>query len=184
MSATLDTLQRPSFVETVVKSAVAHTVTYFAVGWAASSWLDYGSWFAESTLSCFMRPVTDSWVMAGPLFQPLRGALFGAVFYTFAEATLRRDRGWLALWWLLVVLGVLNTFGPAPGSIEGLVYTTLSWSEHLRGLPEVVVQSLLLSLTVFHWLRARRPRRWNWALGTAFGVAVALPTLGLLASPG
>jgi hypothetical protein len=30
-----------------------------------------------------MRPITDSWVMAGPLFQPVRGLIFALVFYPF-----------------------------------------------------------------------------------------------------
>jgi hypothetical protein len=167
--------------ETVLKSVVAHTVTYLSVGWLALIWLGYGQWFAESKLHCFMRPVSDQLVMAGPLFQPLRGALFGLVFYVLRSSSLSRKRGWLIMWMVLVVLGILNTFGPTPGSIEGLVYTTLTWRDHLRGLPEVVLQSLLLSLTVFYWLRTSRPRWWNRTLGTTFIAAICLPLLGLLA---
>ena len=170
-----------SLRETVLKSAVAHTVSYFLVGWLASSWLDYGQWFAESRLHCFMRPISDPMVMAGPLFQPLRGALFGAVFYGIRASGLRSSRGWLTMWLLLVALGIVNTFGPTAGSIEGVVFTTLSWSDHVRGLPEVVLQSLLLSLLVFYWLRAPQTRWWNRTLGAAFVASIALPILGLLA---
>jgi hypothetical protein len=82
-----------SFRAIVLKSVVAHTVTYFAIGWLASSWLEYGRWFAESRLHCFMRPISDPMVMAGPLFRPLRGALFGAVFYGLRELCFRSARG-------------------------------------------------------------------------------------------
>jgi hypothetical protein len=170
-----------SLWEIVLKSALAHSVTYFLVGVVASLWLDYEHWFAESRLHCFMRPMSEPLVMAGPLFQPLRGALFGAAFYVLKEPLLHRQQGWLSMWLVLVVLGIVNTFGPTAGSLEGMIYTTLSWRDHMRGLPEVIVQSLLLSLSIFHWLKSSRPRRWNWTLGAAFVVVMALPVLGLLA---
>jgi hypothetical protein len=45
----------------------------------------------------------------------------------------------------LVVTGVVSPFGPAPGSIEGLIYSKLPVGSLWGGLLEVVLQSLLLS---------------------------------------
>lgn len=171
----------PTLLEIVAKSAAAHTVTYFVMGLLASTLFDYGGLFEQPGLDAYMRAIDDRWVMAGPLFQPIRGALFGLVIYALRKPVLEAPRGWLTLWFVLVSLGILNTFGPTPGSIEGLIYTTLPAAVHLRGLPEVVAQSLFLSLIVYYWVNA--PRRWmTLTLGLAAFVALALPALGLLMS--
>ena len=52
-----------------------------------------------------------------------------------------------------MALGILSTFGPAPGSIEGLVYTIIPVSDQLVGLTEVVPQAFLFSLVLFFWVR-------------------------------
>ena len=72
---------RPTFAEAVVKTIVTHTVTYFIMGLLASTIFDYARFFAESGLNLMMRQTNDPWVMMGPLFQPIRGILFGIVFY-------------------------------------------------------------------------------------------------------
>jgi hypothetical protein len=118
--------------------------------------------------------------MAGPLFQPVRGLLFGVVFYLLREPLFGRRRGWLVLWVTLVVLGILGTFGPTPGSLEGLVYTVLPPWLHLRGLPEVLLQSLFLSLLVSYWVNHPDKRWLDRVLGTAFVLALLLPSLGLM----
>ena len=70
---------RPGLLEIVLKAAATHSLTYMVMGLAASTLLDYSGLFATTELGAIMRPMTDPWVMAGPLFQPLRGALFGLV---------------------------------------------------------------------------------------------------------
>jgi len=166
----------------VIRSAITHTVTYSIMGWLAMSLFDYAAWFSQSGLGATMRPVTHPMVMAGPLVQPLRGALFGCVFYWLRDVFFARERGWVSMWLVLLVLGIVNVFGPAPGSIEGLVYTRLSIADHLRGLPEVVLQSLLLSLGVFYWA-TRGGKRWAWTMGIVFAITIALPILGLCLGP-
>jgi hypothetical protein len=59
-----------------------------------------------------MRPTSDRWVMAGPLFQPVRGVVFALAFYPFRDVLFAERGGWLRMWWLLVALG---TFGLLPG---------------------------------------------------------------------
>jgi hypothetical protein len=170
----------PTALEVIAKTAVTHTATYFLVGVLAFTLLDYGTWYAESSLNRLMRPTSDPLVMAGPLFQPIRGVLFGLVFFLLRDTLFREKRGWLVLWSVLVVLGIINTFGPAPGSIEGLVYTTLPIGVQMKGLLETVLQSLLLSLVLVYWVR-RPEKRWlNWSMGVVFALVMLLPTLGLL----
>lgn len=171
----------PSLREVVVKTMVAHTVTYFVVGLAAFWAFDYARTFAEPGVRALMRPTDDPLVMAGPLFQPIRGLLFGLAFYPLRGPIFGARSGWLVLWLVLVVVGVLSTFGPAPGSVEGMVYTTLPLRFHLGTLPELVVQSLALAALLWYWVN-RPGKRWlTWRLGAAFVAALALPVLGLLA---
>ncbi len=172
---------RPTLLGVTVKTLVTHTVTYFIVGLLASLLLDYARFFAESHLSLIMRPTSDPWVMAGPLFQPVRGLLFGIVFYLLREPFFERKNGWLVMWLVLVVVGIIGVFGPAPGSVEGMIYTVFPLSVHLRSLPELLLQSLFLSLLLFYWINHPEKRWLNWVMGIAFALVMALPLLGLLA---
>lgn len=164
----------------LVKTVVVHTVTYFLMGILAATFLNYTERFARPELICWMRPTTDPMVMAGVLFQPLRGIIFALVFFPLREQLFGKRNGWLLLWWLLVALGILATFGPAPGSIEGLVYTVIPWTDQLLGWLEVVPQAFLLSLGLWLWVRAGEKWWLNWLLGTLFGIILLLPILGLL----
>jgi hypothetical protein len=170
----------PTLPGVILKTVVAHTITYFVMGLLASILFDYGRFFAESSLNVMMRPTSDPLVMAGPLFQPIRGVLFGIVFYLLREPFFGKKRGWLVMWLTLVVLGILGTFGPAPGSLEGMFFTIFPLWVHLRGLPEVLLQSLFLSLLLFYWVNHPEKRWLNWALGILFFILLALPILGLL----
>jgi hypothetical protein len=178
------TAEPPGFFAIVLKTVVVHTATYFLAGLVASLALGYGRRFAEPPLSLLMLPTDDPRVMAGPLFQPARGLLFGLAFYALRPVVFRRPDGWLVLWLVLVVVGVLSTFGPSPGSVEGMVYTALPWWAHLFGLPEVLAQAGLLAFVLWYWVN-HPGRRWlSWALGVAFALALGLPALGLLARQG
>ena len=172
---------RPTLLGVTVKTLVTHTVTYFIVGLLASLLLDYARFFAESNLNLIMRPTSDPWVMAGPLFQPVRGILFGIVFYLLREPFFEKKNGWLVMWLVLVLVGIIGVFGPAPGSVEGMIYTVFPLSVHLRSLPELLLQSLFLSLLLFYWINHPEKRWLNWVMGIAFALVMALPLLGLLA---
>jgi len=170
----------PTLPSLVVKTVVVHTVTYFIAGVLAYTINDYQMAYARPPLSYIMRPTTDAIVMAGPLFQPLRGIIFALALYPLRTILFEQRRGWLILWWLLLALGVLSTFGPAFGSVEGLIYTVVPPRTQIVGLWEVVLQSFLLSFILYHWVRGPRRRWLDWTLGVAFLIVVALPVLGLL----
>ena len=171
---------RETLASLTIKSVVVHTVTYFVAGLLAYTLNDYERTYAQPPLSYFMRPTTDRLVMAGPLFQPIRGVVFALALYPLRSVLFGTRRGWLVLWWLLLALGVFSTFGPAFGSVEGLIYTTIPPREQLLGLWEVVLQSLLYSYILFHWMKEPQKRWLRWTLGAAFCIALLLPVLGLL----
>lgn len=163
-----------------LKTVVVHTITYFVAGVLAYTLGAYEKTFSEPPLSYFMRPTSDPWVMAGPLFQPVRGVIFGLAFYPLRNVLFAERRGWLVLWWLLLALGVLATFGPAPGSVEGLIYTIIPPVRQILGLWEVLLQSFLFSVVLFYWVNHAGKRWLNWALGIAFSIVMILPLMGLL----
>jgi hypothetical protein len=171
---------RPTLLEVVLKTIVTHVVTYTIMGLLASSILDYARFYAETGLSCMMRQFTDPMITAGPLFQPIRGILFGIVFWLLREPFFGRKRGWLVMWVTLVVLGILGTFGPTPGSLEGMFFTVFPLGVHLKGLPEVILQSLFMSLILFYWVNRPQDKWVNWVMGIAFVVLLSFPVVGLL----
>jgi len=169
----------PCFPELFAKTAIAHSVTYMFMGIIASTAMNYREGFARPEIACYMRQLSDPRVMAGPLFQPIRGLIFALAFYPIRQALFGRRRGWLVMWWLLVAIGILGTFGPAPASIEGLIYSSWPALGQMKGWLEVVPQALLLSGIVCYWVN--HPRKWlDWTLGILFAVNIILPTLGLL----
>ena len=170
------------YSEIAVAAIVVHTVTYVAMGLLALLLLDYRELYAQPDLAGTMRPTTDRIVMAGPLFQPLRGLVFALVLYPLRTVVFR-ERGWLVLWGLFVGLGIVSTFGPSPGSIEGLIYTVITVPHQLVGLSEVVLQALLLAVGLAYWVRHPEKRWLRRALYAAFVVVLLLPLAGLLAGP-
>src|SRR4029079_5133992 len=126
---------------------------------------DYTRMYSETDLKYLMRPVSDPLVAVGPMFQPIRGALFGLLFFLLRDSWIGVRRGWLVLWLMLVVVGGIGTFGPAPGSLWGSIYTTIRLRLQLRGLPEVIVQPLLLSLILWRWVPDPGKKWVGWSLG-------------------
>jgi hypothetical protein len=173
--------QHPALRAVVLKTTVVHTLTYFIVGLIAFSLFDYSERFADPALSSLMRPTDDPLVQAGVLFQPIRGILFGLVFYLLRDVLFRQKYGWLIMWFTLITLGMISTFGTAPGSIEGLIYTKAVYEGLWGGQIEVMSQSLLLSVLTYYWVNHPGKKWLSWLFGILFFIALILPALGLLA---
>jgi hypothetical protein len=172
-------LKQPAASGIIIKTAITHTVTYFVTGILAFFVFDYPHLYADTGLKYIMRPTTDPLVMAGPLFQPIRGLIFGIAFFILRRSFWGQSRGWLLMWAVLVCLSILGTFGPSASSLEGMIYTTLPLRLHLIGLPEVLLQSFLLSFIVFYWVS--RPKKWiTWVMSSLFCLVLFFPILGLL----
>jgi hypothetical protein len=165
----------------ILKTIVTHTVTYFFMGVISFLLLEYTTRYAAETVEQFMRQTNDQLVMAGPLFQPLRGLIFGVIIYLLREILLMRRNGWLILWITLVAIGIISPFGAAPGSIEGVIYTKLPLSFHLNGLPETLIQSLIFSGLLYYWVNHPEKKWLTWLLSIVFFIVLLLPALGLIA---
>jgi hypothetical protein len=170
----------PTLRSVIGKTVVVHTVTYFVAGVLAYTLGHYEQTFAEPPLSYFMRQTSDPVVRAGVLFQPIRGLIFALAFYPLRSVLFGRN-GWPVLWWLLVALGILSTFGPAPGSIEGMVYTVIPPLSQVSGLWETLLQTMLFALILCYWVTSPGKRWLTWTLTTGFAIVMVLPVLAMLA---
>jgi hypothetical protein len=178
MEVTMES-QRPSLLEAILKTIVVHTVTYFFIGVLSFTLLDYSTLYAGSAVNQFLRQTSDPLVMAGPLFQPIRGLLLGAILFLLREPFFHRRRGWLTLWGTLVVIGIISPYSAGPGSLEGMVYTTVPLSFHLMSLPEILIQTLLFSAILFYWV-AHPDKKWlTWLLAVIFFLVLLFPALGV-----
>jgi len=150
------------------------------MGILASTLMNYEEEYALPWMVCWIRQFGDPIITAGPLFQPVRGLVFALALYPLREVLFGEKNGWLVMWWLLVALGILSTFGPATGSIEGMIYTVIPIASQLRGWLEVVPQALLFSAGLYYWVNHPEKRWLDWVMGIVFVIAVLLPVLGLL----
>lgn len=173
---------QPTLWGLIVKTSVVHTLTYFFMGILAYNFLNYEELFATSVLSCFMRPTDSVWVAAGPMFQPIRGLIFALAFYPLREIVFGKKNGWLILWWVLVALGILSTFGAAVGSVEGIIYSIVPVS--ILSYVEVVPQAFLLSAILFYWVNHPEKKWLNWVLGIFFVLVMLLSAMGMMAATG
>ncbi len=167
-----------------IKTIVVHTVTYFVIGFISYSVFDYTAKFADPLLGNFMRPTDHPLVAAGPLFQVIRGFLFGLVFFWIRDFFFTRKNGWLPMWSMLFIVGILSPFGAAPSSIEGVLYSNVPTYFHLIGLPEITVQSFLLAFCTHYWVRHPGKKWISWLFGSAFALTVIFSILGILAATG
>jgi hypothetical protein len=177
-------MKQPTFASITWKSAVVHTVTYFLVGFLSFTFFDYTAKYADPIVANFMRQTDHPLIALGPALQVIRGFLFGIVFYALREIVFPNKRGWLTLWLILVVVGILSTFGPSPSSVEGMLYTILPTWFHIVGLPEVLVQSGLLAFFTHYWVNHPEKKWLGWVFGVLFALTLLMSFLGYLAAMG
>lgn len=170
-----------SIGELTVKTVIAHTITYMFMGIIAYNLLDYQEAFSGPIMGVLMKPIDSVAITIGPLLQPIRGVVFALAFYPLRSSLFHRKYDWLITGWLLTALGILGTFGPAPASIEGMIYTRLPLIEQMIGWVEVIPQAFLLAGVLCYWIRNPENRWVNMTLYVMFIIVMSLPLLGLLA---
>ena len=166
----------------MTRVTIIHTVTYFVIGLLSFMFLDYSARYADPAVAVALRQTDHPLVTAGPLFQVLRGFLFGIAFYALRDFIFPKQRGWLTLWLVLLILGIFSPFSSAPGSVEGVVYSTLPMWFHLVSLPELIIQSFLLAALTHYWVNHPGKRWLNISLGILFTIIILLALLGILAA--
>jgi membrane protein CcdC involved in cytochrome C biogenesis len=159
----------------------SHMISYFVMGLIASILLDYRVAFENPPLSYLMRSIDSPWVAAGPILQVIRGLIFSVVLWIIKDSFLFKEYGWLKLWGLIVGLSVLSSTGPAPGSIEGMIYTKIPIVDQIKGYIEVIPQTLLFSLSLNYWY-VKPKKAWNIISVALVIIIIFLCTMGLLAA--
>lgn len=177
-------MKQPTFASIAWKTAVVHTVTYFLIGLLSYTFFDYAAKYADSVVANFMRQTDHPLIALGPALQVIRGFLFGIVFYALRETIFSNKRGWLTLWLVLVIVGILSTFGPSPSSIEGMLYTVLPMWFHIIGLPEVFLQSGLLAFLTHYWVNHPEKKWLGWVFGIIFALVILMSVAGVLSAIG
>jgi hypothetical protein len=177
-------MKQPTFASVAWKTVVVHTVTYFIIGLLSFAFLDYTAKYADAVVANFMRQTNDPLVAIGPALQVIRGFLFAIVFYALRDLIFPHKRGWLTLWLVLVIVGILSPFGAAPSSIEGMLYTVLPTWFHVAGFPEVFIQSGLLAFLTHYWVNNPDKKWLGWVFGIIFVLVILMSLLGMLAALG
>ena len=134
------------------KITVTHVITYAIVTLMAMPLtFDY----ADSVVELMgFRPLDEISMSAVLIAQISRGLLLGVVIWWIKDSIIGKKWAWLKLWAILIILGIFNTYGPAQGSIQGLIYLApiedmpISMS---LGMLEVLAQPLLFSVVVTFW---------------------------------
>ena len=86
----------------------------------------------------------------------LRYTITYVVIYPISKPIIDSEKGWLYLFGLLFGLTAVLSLPAAPGTIEGFIYTDVSAVAHFVGMPEILVQSLLISFLYWLWQRKGR----------------------------
>ena len=146
------------FIFFSLKVILAHTLTYFLAGIIFSNIFDYQGMFELPVIREFMKPYGSSWIFWGPFLQPVRGILFAAGLWPFRGFIHNRKNGWLLIWIIFVVFGIINTPAAASSSIEGIIYTKIPLVYHLIGLPEILLQTLCFSWFIVYLDK----KRWDF----------------------
>jgi hypothetical protein len=171
---------QPSFWSILYRTIISHTVTYLATGIVASIVLGYATRMVRPDVAPIIRNISDPILMASPLFQPLRAALLAIVFYLLRDVLFSNRKGWLIMWCMLVVIGILTPFSASWGGIEGMIFFNLPLWDHIVGWPEVFSQTLLLSVLLTYWVGHPMSKRLHIILLVAFIMTMVLPIINLL----
>ncbi len=172
----------PSFRSILYRTIISHTVTYFVTGVVASILLGYATRMIRPDVAPIIRKITDPILIASPLFQPFRATLLAIVFYLLRDVLFSNRKGWLIMWCLLVVIGILTPFSASWGGVEGMIFFNLPFSDHIAGWPEVFSQTLLLSVILTYWVDHPKSKRLHVILLVGFILTMLLPIIALLAT--
>lgn len=131
----------------------AHVFTYFACGLIFSQIMNYDDKYLQLLGFRPMDELNGSMLILG---QVVRGVLLGFVVWWIKDS-IGNKLAWLKLWAILVILGIISTYGPVPGSIEGFIYLAPVDVPVNIGLSilEVLTQPLLFSIMVTYQMKKK-----------------------------
>ena len=138
---------KPNLWIFIARFALIHIAIYLAI---ATVFLSFQDSLPESNrVALDMYQPFRTLSLPVILGQLLRGLAFGFVFYTFYNVVFNRKGGRLLLFLSMWAVGLLCSVEPQPGSIEGVIYTVITFAEHAAVIIAVGVQMLLFVWLIF-----------------------------------
>jgi hypothetical protein len=131
-----------------------------------------------------MRDYDSIFIFLGPVFQVFRGLLFAGILFLIPREFFMTKFAWLKTWAVIAGLGIINTPGPAPGSIEGFIYTVTPLKTWVYCI-EIYVQTLWFSVLVCRAVQQKKFLFWKkfkFAALTAVAVFVSVMISGIVLS--
>lgn len=113
------------YIKFITRATAIHILTYLVCGVVFLTLFHYTELYQIGNVKYFMSPVGSFSSFLGSVFQIVRGLFFGFILLLLEENVIQKKHGWLRLWGIIVGIGIINTPGPAPCSIEGIIYTQL-----------------------------------------------------------
>lgn len=143
------------FVIFCARVSLLQFATYFVSGILFATLFRYEQIWEQPVISSYLKPFSSNWVKAGPLFQFGRGLVIAFMLWFIIEYFHSGRYGWLKLWGVFVIIGIVATPMSSPGSMEGIVYSQLPLWFHFIMLPEVLLQTLCFSWLVIRFDKKR-----------------------------
>lgn len=145
----MDEVKRPHIIPFLGRFTLLHLVTYTITGYLFLAFQDSLPESGRVALD-FYEPFRSPGFMS-IIGQTLRGLAFAFIFYPFYNILFKNPRGRLILFGAIWGVALFGSVEPQPGSLEGIIYTTISFSEHLYVLIAVAAQILLFVWLLFKW---------------------------------
>ncbi|HMA60752.1 MAG TPA: hypothetical protein VKN64_10740 [Halanaerobiales bacterium] len=152
-------MQKGSLKGYLFRFSLVHVIIYVFIALLFRNYLNYNEQFTSSVLYNNFRNIDSTIMRFAPLFQLGRGLFLGLIIYPVYNCIIGVKYGWLRLFALLWGLSLIGSVAATPGSIEGFIYTKTPIIEHLLGLPEVTLQTMLFSLIFVSWEKRRFNKR-------------------------
>jgi hypothetical protein len=166
----------------ILRFAVTHTVVYFIAGMIFAVVMNYRELFATPEYA-YMRPFDHPLVILGPSLQIFRGALLALAFLPFRKVIIESKRGWLYIFFAMLILMHIGADAADPGKIEAFIYTDYPIAVHVSTWPESIFSSLVFAWLFYTWERNPGDKRLSIPIITIFIITVGVAILGLLFTP-
>lgn len=142
-------IKQPQLFSFLGKFTLLHLITYIIIGYFFLIFQDSLPESKRIALD-FYEPFRSPDFMS-IIGQILRGLAFALIFYPFYNTLFKNPRGRLTLFGAMWGVALFGSVEPQPGSIEGIIYTTISFAEHMYILIAVAAQMLLFVWLFFKW---------------------------------
>lgn len=165
------------------RNTISHLAAYLFAGALCSTLFDYESLLQTGNLKLIMRPFDSPMVPLGLVLQIINAIPLALILYGLREKLVIEKGGWKHIFLLSAGYSLFAPQAPGVGTFEGFIYTTFTIREHLLGLPETLLYSILFALFLYGWYQ--KPKKIYNQAGIGLLVVISIiSVLGYLAAIG